>query len=77
MFGAVQPLTIIEAARQHVRNKISTADQTYIGVVQARPESSGAVEALGGDAGGQIFMFRWIYLTILRFWYRMMFQKKA
>ena len=77
MFGAAQPLTIIETARQDVRNEISTADQTYIGVVQARPESSGAVEALGGDAGGQIFMFRWIYLTILRFWYRMMFQKKA
>ena len=44
-------------ARQDIRSKISTADQTYIGVVQARPESSGAVEALGGDAGGQIFMF--------------------
>lgn len=45
------------AARQDIRRKISTADQTYIGVVQARPESSGAVEALGGDAGGQIFIF--------------------
>jgi len=28
-----------------------------VGVVQARPESSGAVEANAGDAGGQIFMF--------------------
>ena len=36
---------------------IPTADQTYVGVVQARSESSGAVEATGGDAGGQIFMF--------------------
>ena len=44
-------------ARQDIRSKISTAKQTYIGVVQARPESSGAVEAHGGDAGGQIFMF--------------------
>ena len=57
MFGAAQPLTIKETARQDIRNKISTADQTYIVVVQASPESSGAVEALGGDAGGQIFMF--------------------
>ena len=44
-------------ARQDIRSKISTAEQTYIGVVQARTESSGAVEAHGGDAGGQIFMF--------------------
>ena len=44
-------------ARQDIRGKIKTADQTYIGVVQARPESSGAVESHGGDAGGQIFMF--------------------
>ena len=43
--------------RQDVRGTISTADQTFIGVVQARSESSGAVEANGGDAGGQIFMF--------------------
>jgi hypothetical protein len=43
--------------RQDVRGQISTADQTYIGVVQARPESSGAVAENGADAGGQIFMF--------------------
>lgn len=43
--------------RQDIRGAMSTADQTYIGVVQARPESSGAVEANGGDAGGQIFVF--------------------
>ena len=43
--------------RQDIRGKIATPDQTYIGVVQARSESSGAVEATGGDAGGQIFMF--------------------
>lgn len=43
--------------RQDIRGTISTAEQTYIGVVQARPESSGAVEANGSDAGGQIFMF--------------------
>jgi len=40
-----------------IRGKIATPDQTYVGVVQARSESSGAVEATGGDAGGQIFMF--------------------
>ena len=44
-------------ARQDIRGQIATADQTFIGVVQARPESSGAVEANGADAGGQIFMF--------------------
>lgn len=43
--------------RQDIRGAIATADQTFIGVVQARSESSGAVEATGGDAGGQIFMF--------------------
>ena len=43
--------------RQDVRGTMNLADQTFIGVVQARPESSGAVEANGGDAGGQIFMF--------------------
>lgn len=45
-------------ARQAIRGKIATADQTYIGVVQARPESSGAVARNGSDAGGQIFMFK-------------------
>ena len=45
------------SGRQDIRGTIPTADQTYVGVVQARSESSGAVEATGGDAGGQIFMF--------------------
>lgn len=44
--------------RQAIRSQIATNDQTYIGVVQARPESSGAVEKNGSDAGGQIFMFK-------------------
>lgn len=44
-------------ARRDIRAGIATAEQTFIGVVQARPESSGAVEANGSDAGGQIFMF--------------------
>ena len=44
--------------RQEIRGNIATNDQTYIGVVQARPESSGAVEKNGSDAGGQIFMFK-------------------
>ncbi|WP_131726421.1 calcium-binding protein [Cognatishimia activa] len=43
--------------RQDIRGEIATADQTYLGVVQARSESSGAVEANGSDAGGQIFLF--------------------
>jgi hypothetical protein len=45
------------SGRQDIRGTIATADQTFIGVVQARSESSGTVEMNGGDAGGQIFMF--------------------
>ena len=45
------------SARQDIRGDIDLADQTFVGVVQARPESSGAVEAQGGDAGGQLLMF--------------------
>ena len=33
------------------------ADHTFIGVVQMRGESGGAVEELGADAGGQVFQF--------------------
>ena len=44
-------------ALQDIRDSIDLADQTFVGVVQARPESSGAVEANGGDAGGQLLMF--------------------
>lgn len=43
--------------RQDIRGAIPTAEQTYVGTIQARPESSGLVEANGGDAGGQILMF--------------------
>jgi len=32
-------------------------EQLFIGVVQARPESSGDVEKFGSDAGGQVFQF--------------------
>ena len=32
-------------ARQEIRGSKSLSEQTYIGVVQARPESSGDVEA--------------------------------
>jgi hypothetical protein len=45
------------SARQDIRGAMPVQDQTYVGVVQARSESSGAVQANGGDAGGQIFMF--------------------
>lgn len=42
---------------QEVTGSLSTAEQVFLGVVQARPESSGAVAETGSDAGGQIFMF--------------------
>jgi hypothetical protein len=45
------------SGRQDIRATIPTAGQTFVGVVQARPESSGAVQTNGGDAGGQIFIF--------------------
>ena len=45
------------SARQTIRGALPAAQQTFVGVVQARPESSGAVQANGGDAGGQVFMF--------------------
>ena len=44
-------------SRQDIRETMNLADQTFIGVVQARPESSGVVAENGGDAGGQIFQF--------------------
>ena len=44
-------------ARQDIRGSLPTSEQTFVGVVQARPESSGAVAGNGADAGGQIFMF--------------------
>ena len=44
-------------ARQDIRERIATSGQTYIGVVQAPPESSGPVLKNDGDTGGQIFMF--------------------
>ncbi|MBX2882183.1 MAG: hypothetical protein KTR32_19705 [Granulosicoccus sp.] len=42
---------------QEIESSVPTAEQTFLGVVQARPESSGPVAENGGDAGGQIFMF--------------------
>jgi len=42
---------------QDVADKVHIEDHTYVGVVQARPESGGQVEEIGGDAGGQVFMF--------------------
>jgi hypothetical protein len=44
-------------ARHDIRANIKLADHTFLGVVQARPESSGDVEKNGSDAGGQIFLF--------------------
>ncbi len=43
--------------RRNLRRQIPTHEQTFIGVVQARSESSGAVARNKADAGGQIFMF--------------------
>ena len=42
---------------QDVADTVDIEDHTYIGVVQARPESGGQVEEIGEDAGGQVFMF--------------------
>ena len=44
-------------ARQQIRETKNLDEQTFIGVVQARSESSGQVEATGSDAGGQVFQF--------------------
>ena len=42
---------------QEIIQGIDTEDQLFIGVVQARGESGGAVAEEGGDAGGQVFQF--------------------
>ena len=42
---------------QEIQSAIPMADHTFIGVVQMRGESGGAVEELGADAGGQVFQF--------------------
>ena len=42
---------------QDVADMVALEDHTYVGVVQARPESGGQVEEIIGDAGGQVFMF--------------------
>ncbi|NVK29987.1 MAG: calcium-binding protein [Gammaproteobacteria bacterium] len=45
-------------ARRKIRAALPIAEHQFIGVVQARSESGGAVEKNGGDAGGQIFQFK-------------------
>ena len=45
-------------ARQKIRAQVPTNRQTFIGVVQARPESGGAVIKNRADSGGQLFLFR-------------------
>ena len=42
---------------QEIIESLPLEDQLFIGVVQARSESSGQVEATGSDAGGQVFQF--------------------
>ena len=42
---------------QDLADMVDIDYHTYIGVVQARPESGGQVEQISGDAGGQVFMF--------------------
>ncbi len=45
-------------ARQEIRNQVPTNRQAYIGAVQARPESGGAVVKNRADSGGQLFLYR-------------------
>ena len=48
---------IAGTGEQKIIQGIDTKDQLFIGVVQARGESGGAVAEQGADAGGQIFQF--------------------
>jgi len=43
--------------QQKVNGSITLANSTFIGVVQHKGEASGAIAKIGGDQGGQVFMF--------------------
>ena len=57
MFGFYSADEIAGTGEQKIIQGIDTKDQLFIGVVQARGESGGAVAEQGADAGGQIFQF--------------------
>ena len=57
MFGFYSADEIAGTGEQKIIQGIDTKDQLFIGVVQARGESGGAVAEKGADAGGQVFQF--------------------
>ena len=57
IFGFYSADELAGTGEQKIIQGINTEDQLFIGVVQARGESGGAVAANGADAGGQVFQF--------------------
>ena len=57
MFGFYSADELAGTGEQKIIQGINTEDQLFIGVVQARGESGGAVAENGADAGGQVFQF--------------------
>ena len=57
IFGFYSADELAGTGEQKIIQGINTKDQLFIGVVQARGESGGAVAENGADAGGQIFQF--------------------
>jgi hypothetical protein len=57
IFGFYSADELAGTGEQKIIQGINTEDQLFIGVVQARGESGGAVAENGADAGGQVFQF--------------------
>ena len=57
VFGFYSADELAGTGEQKIIQGINTEDQLFIGVVQARGESGGAVAENGADAGGQVFQF--------------------
>lgn len=57
IFGFYSADELAGTGEQKIIQGINTEDQLFIGVVQARGESGGAVAKNGADAGGQVFQF--------------------
>tara|TARA_B100001540_G_scaffold234554_1_gene208764 strand:- start:1949 stop:3991 length:2043 start_codon:yes stop_codon:yes gene_type:complete len=57
VFGFYSADELAGTGEQKIIQGINTEDQLFIGVVQARGESGGAVAEKGADAGGQVFQF--------------------
>ena len=57
IFGFYSADELAGTGEQKIIHGINTEDQLFIGVVQARGESGGAVAENGADAGGQVFQF--------------------